>query len=74
MGGGRQVERDRIDPRVGLSDVVALGTRVERGDPIATIHAADEASAQAAAQAVLLAVTISQATETSDLILDRIEP
>jgi len=74
MGGGRQVESDRIDPRVGFSDVVSLGTRVERGDPMATIHAADEASAQAAAQAVLLAVTISQATETSDLILDRIEP
>jgi len=74
MGGGRQVESDRIDPRVGFSDVVSLGTRVERGDPMATIHAADEASAQAAAQAVLRAITIGQDVDTSDLIIDRIDP
>ena len=74
MGGGRQVESDRIDPRVGFSDVVSLGTRVERGDPMATIHAADEASAQAAAQAVLRAITIGQVVEENDLILDRIDP
>ena len=74
MGGGRQVESDRIDPRVGLSDVVPLGTSVTRGDPIATIHAADEDSAQAAAHAVLRAVTIGQASDLQDLIIDRIDP
>lgn len=74
MGGGRQVESDRIDPRVGLTDVLALGTTVNRGDPIATIHAADEDSAQAAAHAVLRAVTIGQASEIPDLILDRVDP
>ncbi|MDA9208407.1 thymidine phosphorylase [Octadecabacter sp.] len=74
MGGGRQVESDRIDPRVGLSDVVELGTKVSRGDPIATIHAKDEDSAQAAAQAVLHAIKIGEAAEIPDLILDRINP
>ncbi len=74
LGGGRQVETDRIDPRVGLSDIVPLGTKVSRGDPVATIHAADEDSAQAAAHAVLGALEIGDAPDMPDLILDRIDP
>lgn len=74
LGGGRQVESDRIDPRVGLSEVVSLGTSVQRGDPIATIHAADEDSAQAAAHAVLQAITIGEPCEIPDLVLTRIDP
>jgi thymidine phosphorylase len=74
MGGGRQVETDRIDPRVGLSDVLPLGTKVSRGDPIATIHAADEDSAHDAALAVLRAFEIGEPTEIEDLIIERIEP
>lgn len=74
MGGGRQVESDRIDPRVGITDMVALGTKVSRGDPIATIHAADEDSAEAAARAVLRAVTIGDHADIEDLIIDRIDP
>ena len=74
MGGGRQVESDRIDPRVGITDMVALGTKVSRGDTIATIHAADEDSAEAAARAVLRAVTIGDHADIEDLIIDRIDP
>jgi len=40
LGGGRQVEADQIDPSVGLSDVLTLGTWVEKGDPLLRIHAA----------------------------------
>ena len=72
MGGGRRVETDRIDPSVGLTDVVGLGQRVERGQPIATIHARDEDSAEAAARAVLAAVTIGDAPQVKPLIRDRI--
>jgi thymidine phosphorylase len=74
MGGGRQVESDRIDPRVGITDMVALGTKVSRGDLIATIHAADQDSAEAAARAVLRAVTIGDHADIEDLIIDRIDP
>ena len=74
MGGGRQVEDDKIDPSVGLSDVAGIGTRVSRGDPIATIHAKDEDSANAAAKAVLSAVKIGEASDIPDLIHDRINP
>ncbi|KAG1713880.1 Thymidine phosphorylase [Nymphon striatum] len=74
MGGGRQVESDRIDPRVGLSDVVELGVAVNRGDPIATIHAADEDSAEATARRVLNAITIGEGVELNDLLIERIDP
>ena len=74
MGGGRQVETDRIDPRVGLTDVVSLGNSVTRGEPLATIHAADEDSAEAAARAVLSAITIGAAPDLPDLVHDRIDP
>ncbi len=72
LGGGRRVETDRIDPSVGLSDVVGLGQKVERGQPLAVIHAADEDSAKAAAHAVLAAITIGEAAPQPDLVRERI--
>ena len=73
MGGGRRVETDKIDPSVGFSDVAARGAWVERGQPLATIHAHDEASAEAAAQAVLAAMTIGEAPQARALIRERID-
>ncbi|MBM7044209.1 MULTISPECIES: thymidine phosphorylase [Rhizobium] len=49
LGGGRRHPQDKIDHRVGFSDILPLGTRVNKGDRIATVHAADEASADRAA-------------------------
>lgn len=74
LGGGRQVETDRIDPSVGLSEVRPIGTRVSRGDPIATLHARDDESAERAARAVLAAITIGEKVEPAPLILDRVDP
>ena len=48
LGGGRRRASDRIDHRVGFSEVVSLGQRVECGQPLARVHAADEAGAAAA--------------------------
>jgi len=48
LGGGRRQASDAVDHRVGLSEVIALGRRVEVGEPLAVVHAADEASAAAA--------------------------
>jgi len=73
LGGGRRVETDRIDPAVGLTDVAALGVRVERGQPIATIHARDADSAEGAAQAVLAALTIGDAPTIGPLIRARVD-
>ncbi len=49
LGGGRRRPGDDIDPRVGLTAVAAPGTRITRGDPLALVHAGDEASAEAMA-------------------------
>ncbi|MBB4480942.1 thymidine phosphorylase [Rhizobium etli] len=52
LGGGRRHPADRIDHRVGFSELLPLGTRVNAGEPIALVHAADEASAEKAAAAL----------------------
>lgn len=72
LGGGRKVETDRVNPAVGLSDVVALGAHVQRGDPLCILHAADEDSAMEAAVAVQKAITIGDAVSPGPLILEGI--
>jgi thymidine phosphorylase len=72
MGGGRRVETDRIDPAVGLTDVASLGTYVERGQPIATIHARDEAGAKATAEAVLAAFRFGARPQNGPLVRGRV--
>ncbi|WP_170387325.1 thymidine phosphorylase [Ruegeria atlantica] len=58
LGGGRQVEDDVIDPAVGLSAIVRLGDKVEKGGPLAVVHASREDAAQHAAETILRAITI----------------
>lgn len=41
LGAGRAKAEDRIDHAVGLSGLVKIGERVERGAPLCTIHAND---------------------------------
>jgi thymidine phosphorylase len=73
MGGGRRVETDRIDPAVGLTDVIRLGARVEKGQPLATIHARDDVSAETAAVGVLRAIRIGPAPPALPrLVRDRV--
>lgn len=43
MGGGRRRREDAIDPAVGMVITAKPGDHVERGEPIASIHARDEA-------------------------------
>ncbi len=74
LGGGRQVETDTIDPAVGLSDVVTLGQKVSKGQPLLRIHAAREAAAQAAAHSVIDAISIGAKTpQTQPLVIERID-
>lgn len=46
LGGGRRHPADRIDHRVGFSNLLPLGSWVEKGQPIAMVHAIDDASAE----------------------------
>ena len=61
LGGGRRQAGDRIDHRVGFSDVVSLGQRVERGQPLARVHAADAAAAAVAAARLQRCVRLGDA-------------
>ena len=72
LGGGRQVESDIVNPAVGLSDVVALGDKVTKGQPLARVHAAREAQADAAVQAVQSAITIGGQAPETKLVLETI--
>ena len=73
LGGGRQVESDVIDPAVGLSGIARLGTKLSRGQPIATIHAGRESQAKQAEAAVRAAVRIGDGpVEVPELIRERI--
>ncbi|MFB2567230.1 thymidine phosphorylase [Rhizobium sp. IMFF44] len=73
LGGGRRRPQDKIDHRVGFSDILPLGTRVSRGDRIATVHAADEASAQKAVGDLSANYRIADAAPAlSPVILGRI--
>ena len=73
LGGGRTIESDPIDSAVGLSGVVRLGDRVKKGQPLATVHASRPDQADAAAKAVLAAISLAaSAPDTPDLILERI--
>ncbi len=73
LGGGRQVEADVIDPAVGISDIVRLGQQVSQREPLAVVHAAREDAARQAAEAILQAITISEApVPAPDLVHERI--
>ncbi|CUH63998.1 Thymidine phosphorylase [Thalassovita gelatinovora] len=73
LGGGRQVESDVVDPAVGISDMLPLGTKVQKGQPVARVHAAREEAADVACKTVLGAVTLSsKAPDLPPLIHERI--
>jgi thymidine phosphorylase len=62
LGGGRAREDDVVDHSVGLTEVAALGERVEPGGrPLALLHARDEESARRAARAVRAAFVLGEA-------------
>ncbi len=58
MGGGRRQPGDLIDPSVGFDAILPIGTRVEIGDALARVHAADHAAADTAAQSFAAACQI----------------
>ncbi|MCF1428366.1 MAG: thymidine phosphorylase [Shewanella sp.] len=61
LGGGRRKPGDALDYSVGLSQVCALGNRIDRDKPLAVIHAQSEDDFAAAANAVKQAITVADA-------------
>ncbi|MFM2278234.1 MAG: Thymidine phosphorylase, partial [Pseudomonadota bacterium] len=59
MGGGRLRPDDHIDHRTGFSAIHPISSRVEKGEALALVHAADEASAERAIADFLAATTLA---------------
>ncbi|MCB2109803.1 MAG: thymidine phosphorylase [Defluviimonas sp.] len=75
LGGGRLRGGDRINPSVGLSGLMPVGEPVERGEPLARIHAGSQSDAERAGAAVLAAFRIAaEEPEEPALIHERIGP
>ena len=71
LGGGRRHAGDNLDHRVGLSDFRLVGDAVRIGDPLLTIHAADEPSWQAAAQILAGAILIGRKKHALPAVYER---
>ena len=69
LGGGRKTKEDIIDLRVGLILQAKVADKVEKGQPIAIIHAADETTAKQAAERFLRAVSISEEAVDSNRLI-----
>lgn len=73
LGGGRRAKGDPIDYRVGVVCAAKVGDAVEAGDPLCTVHAADESSAEVALARLRGAWHIDAAPCASlPVLLDRI--
>jgi thymidine phosphorylase len=72
LGGGRMRAADSIDADVGFTDFVALGTRVNVGDLLATVHARTEAAAGAALRAIEQAIIISDVPPTPFQLIQQV--
>lgn len=73
LGGGRIRAGDRIDPRVGLDDLLRLGEEVDLNRPLAMVHAADVSGAERAIRAVQTAYRIGNPPAPRPLIIKEID-
>ncbi|WP_435257951.1 thymidine phosphorylase [Thioclava sp. FR2] len=58
LGGGRLRDGDKVNPSVGLSDLIGLGEEIGAGVPLAMVHAATDEAAEAAVKAVQAAYRV----------------
>ena len=70
LGAGRERKEDPVDPAVGVVCRAKRGDRVERGEPLAEIHARDEAAADTAQAALLSAYETGDEPKPRPLVLD----
>lgn len=73
LGGGRRMPSDKIDPSVGISDILPLGTKVEKGEPIASVHGSPKEEAELAVKRIAACYGVADtAMETGTVVLERI--
>jgi thymidine phosphorylase len=73
LGGGRRRREDDIDHAVGITGLKPVGEKLEKGEPVAFVHAHDDATLEAAKKAVLDAYTLTEkAPDIADPVAERI--
>jgi len=72
LGGGRKRAEDNIDHRVGLSDFCLVGDKVRQGDPLVTIHAADDAAWETAADMLAEAIVIGRRKDALPAVYEKL--
>lgn len=74
LGGGRQRGGEAVDPRVGLADLLERGAALSPGTRVATVHAADDASAERAAAEVAQAFSAEPPEEGEAGVMESVTP
>ena len=69
LGAGRKQKTDEIDPRVGFIMRCRVGDRVEKGQPVCTVYAANEKTYETARRMIENAVTLSDAPAEKEKLL-----
>lgn len=72
LGGGRKLPGDDIDPAVGFVVTAKPGDKVERGQPVATVHARDEAGLQLGLAALGKAIVIGEEARPLPVVMHRV--
>jgi len=73
LGGGRSHADDAVDPSVGLTEMIGIGTHVRPGSPLCVVHAASEDDADAAIAMVRQAIRIGDpAPPAKPVVIGRI--
>lgn len=72
LGGGRLRDGDAVNPSVGFSNLAAPGAQVGPGQPLAQVHAADQAAADRAIAALQAAYTLGEMPGIPRLVQERV--
>jgi thymidine phosphorylase len=72
LGGGRRVLSDKIDHSVGFTQLLGIGARAEKGQPLALVHARDEAQATRAIKSLQACYEFGDKARARDPVLARI--
>ena len=73
LGGGRKKASDTIDHTVGFTDVLGLGEKVDKGQPLAIVHANNEDEANHTFALIQKAYRINDSNvEPSPTIIERL--
>ncbi len=69
LGGGRHRQGDELNHSVGLDHLAGIGLHIEKGEPLAVVHAACEDALAAAQKAVLAAYKMGEGVPEEPLLI-----